>query len=61
MGERRLGVLKFLNKWRWPKSWYDLCDDGRFPKERLKGKDKRIARKRTLRKMEEIDRKLEKE
>lgn len=59
MGERGLGVLKFLNKWRWRGSWYDLCGDGRFPKERLKGKDKKMARKRTLRKMKEIDRKLE--
>lgn len=23
---------------RYPCSWYDLCDDGRFPKERIKGK-----------------------
>lgn len=51
--------MKFLNKWRWSKSWYDLCGDGRFHKERLKGKDKKMARKRTLRKIEEIDRKLE--
>lgn len=53
--------MKFLNKWRWPKSWYDLCGDGEFSKERLKGKDKKIARKRTLRKMEEIERKLNQE
>ena len=47
--------MKFLNKYRWPYSWYDLCKDGKFPKERLKGKDKKIARKRTLKKQKEIN------
>ena len=36
-------------RWKW--SWIDLRGDGRFPKERLKGKDKRYVRKWTLRKM----------
>jgi hypothetical protein len=30
---------------RYPCSWYDLCDDGRFPKERIKGKTKRLLGK----------------
>lgn len=46
-------MKKFINKYRWSHSWYDLCGDGRFKKERLKGKDKRIARKRTLKKIKE--------
>ena len=49
--------MKFLNKWRWHGSWYDLCSDGRYGKERLKGKDKRLARKRTLRKAKEVQEK----
>ena len=32
-------------------SLVDLRGDGRFPKERLKGKDKRYVRKWTLRKL----------
>lgn len=40
-----------MNNWRWPWSFVDLRGDGRFPKERLKGKDKRLARKRTLKKL----------
>lgn len=46
--------MKFLNKYRWPMSWIDLCGDGRFKKERLKGKDKKEARKRTLKKIKEL-------
>ena len=30
---------------RYPCSWYDLCDDGRFPRERIKGKTKRFLGK----------------
>ena len=30
---------------RYKNSWIDLCDDGRFPKERIKGKTKRILGK----------------
>ena len=26
---------------RYKNSWFDLCDDGRFSKERIKGKTKR--------------------
>ena len=36
---------------RWNSSWMDLRGDGRFPKERIKGKDKRYIRKWTLRKL----------
>lgn len=53
--------MKFLNKYRWPGSWYDLCKDGMFKKERLKGKDKRLARKLTLRKAKEISDRMEHE
>lgn len=53
--------MKFLNKWRWPRSWCDLCGDGRYDKERLKGKDKRLARKRTLRKVKEVANRMEQE
>lgn len=49
--------MKFLNKWRWPRSWCDLYGDGRYDKERLKEKDKRLARKRTLRKVKEVQEK----
>ena len=40
-----------MTKLRWKWSFVDLRGDGRFPKERLKGKDKRYARKWTLRKL----------
>lgn len=46
--------MKFLNKYRWPKSWYDLCGDGVYKKERLKGKDKKRARKKTIKKQKEL-------
>ena len=36
---------------RWSTSWIDLRGDGRFPKDRIKGKDKRYIRKWTLRKL----------
>lgn len=49
--------MKFLNHWRWPCSWYELTKDGKFKTERLKGKDKKQARKRTLRKAKEIQEK----
>ena len=39
-----------MNRLRWKSSWIDLCGDGRFKKERIKGKDKRFLRKWTLRK-----------
>ena len=47
--------MKFINKWRWPYSWYDLCQDGKFKRERLKKKYKRYIRKRTLKKKQEIE------
>lgn len=40
-----------MNNWRWPWSFVDLRGDGRFPKDRIKGKDKRRIRKRTLKKL----------
>lgn len=40
-----------MTKLRWKWSFVDLRGDGRFPKERLKGKDKRYVRKWTLRKL----------
>lgn len=43
--------MRFLNKYRWSMSWIDLCGDGKFEKERLKGKDKKEVRKRTLKKI----------
>ena len=33
---------------RWNSSWIDLRGNGQFPKERIKGKDKRYIRKWTL-------------
>lgn len=40
-----------MTKWRWGWSFVELRGDGRFPKDRIKGKDKRRIRKRTLRKL----------
>lgn len=40
-----------MTKLRWKWSFVDLRGDGRFPKERPKGKDKRYVRKGTLRKL----------
>ena len=40
-----------MTKLRWKWSFVDLRGDGRFPKERLKRKDKRYVRKWTLRKL----------
>ena len=40
-------MTKLRRKW----SFVDLRGDVRFPKERLKGKDKRYVRKWTLRKL----------
>lgn len=39
-----------MNKLRWKNSRYDLQGDGRFPKEHIKGNDKRFLRKWTARK-----------
>lgn len=41
-----------MTKLRWKWSFVALRGDGRFPKERLKGKDKRYVRKWTLRKLQ---------
>ena len=40
-----------MNHWRWKWSFIELRGDGRFQKDRIKGKDKRIIRKRTLKKL----------
>lgn len=39
-----------MNKLRYKSFWIDYQGDGRFPKERIKGKDKRLLRKWTNRK-----------
>lgn len=36
---------------RYKNSWMDYKGDGRYPKERIKGKDKRYLRKWSLRKL----------
>lgn len=43
-----------MNKLRWKYSWIDLRGDGRFKKDRIKGKNKRIIRKWTIRKKQSI-------
>lgn len=42
-----------MTRLRWKWSFVDLRGDGRFPKDRIKGKDKRIVRKWTLKKLRE--------
>lgn len=54
-------MKKFINKYRWSGSWFDLHYDGIYPKERLKGKDKKFARKRTLKKIKETQDRIERE
>lgn len=46
-----------MQKLRWKWSFVDLRGDGRFKKERIKGKDKRYIRKWTLRKLKELEKK----
>ena len=36
---------------RYKNSWYQLCKDGRFPNERIKGKDKKLLGKWSRKKM----------
>ena len=38
-----------MKKLRYKNAWQDLQGDGRFPKERIKGKNKRFLRKWTAR------------
>lgn len=38
------------NHWRYRNSFVEYRGDGRFKKDRIKGKDKRELRKKTLRK-----------
>ena len=40
-----------MNHWRWNWSFVELRGDGHFSKERIKGKDKRFIRKKTLKKL----------
>lgn len=40
-----------MNRLRWRHSFIELRGDGRFPKDRIKGRDKRNIRKWTLRKL----------
>lgn len=37
--------MKMSTNIRYKNSWIDFCGDGRFPKERIKGKDKRLLGK----------------
>lgn len=43
-----------MNNLRWKKFWIKFQGDGRFSKERIKGKDKRHLRKWTIRKLRKI-------
>ena len=43
-----------MNNLRSRGSWIDFRGDGRFPKEIIKGKDKRFLRKWTLRKLRNL-------
>lgn len=36
------------NRWRYRNSWMDFKGDGRLNSERIKGKDKRKLRKKTI-------------
>lgn len=44
-----------MNNLRYKHSWIDFRGDGRFPKERIKGKDKRFLRKWTLKKLRKME------
>lgn len=53
MDKHLIGVKK-MNKstnFRYNNSWYKLCGDGRFRKERIKGKDKKLLGKWSRKKM----------
>ena len=39
------------SNWRYKHAWIDFQWDGMYPRERIKGKDKRILRKRSQRKI----------
>lgn len=43
-----------MNKLRWKNFWIKFQGDGRFSKERIKGKDKRQLRKWTIRKLRKM-------
>ena len=43
-----------MNNLRWKKFWIKFQGDGRFSKERIKGKDKRQLRKWTIRKLRKM-------
>ena len=46
--------MKRGNKLRYRNSWYDLCGDGRFLKERIKGKDKKYIGKWSRKKLAKV-------
>ena len=43
-----------MNNLRWRWFWVKFQGDGRFSKERIKGKDKRYLRKWTIRKLRKM-------
>lgn len=43
-----------MNKLRWKNFWIKFQGDGRFSKEKIKGKDKRHLRKWTIRKLRKM-------
>lgn len=49
-------IMKRSTKIRYRNDWMDFCGDGRFPKERIKGKDKKLLSKWSRKKlMKELD------
>lgn len=48
-----------LGKWRYKWAWIDFQQDGMSKKERIKGKDKRILRKKSQRKLLKDENKIE--
>ena len=43
--------MKKSTNFRYKNSWYQLCKDGRFPNERIKGKDKKLLSRWSRNKM----------
>lgn len=48
-----------LGRWRYKWSWIDFQQDGMSKKERIKGRDKRILRKKSQRKLLEDENKID--
>lgn len=44
--------MKRSSNFRYKNAWFDFCGDGRFPKERIKGKDKKLLGKWSRKKQE---------